>query len=111
MILEAGEHKIGEYRVRLARYQQGRWQSSGPWLNLIISNMRLVMAAENGQQAPMTILPASIVRVWHACIGKRDGGILMLKTGHLFYFYVDWSQGARLVHDLEVMMGEIVIGV
>ena len=111
MIFEPGEHKIGEYRVRLARFEHGEWQPHGPWLATMVTDLRLVMMAEDRDQSPMTILPRSIARVWHACIGKRDGGIIMLKTGHLFYFYVDWSQGARLVNDLEYMMGEVAVGV
>lgn len=97
------EHELGRYRVRFARFDRGRWQSYGPWMEAFITDRRFLVCPDRG--TPMTILPRSIMRVWRVCLGKRDGGILLLRNGTLLYFYVDWSQGAKLVKDLQHMAG------
>lgn len=107
MELEPGEQQLGRYRVQFARFGRRGWECHGPWMCAFITDRRLIVLPdeEGDELAPMVVTPRKIQRVWRAALGKRDGGILQLRTGELLYFYVEWSQGAQLVRDLKQMLG------
>lgn len=107
MVLQQGEQYLGRYKVRFARFGRGGWQSFGPWMRAMVTDRRLIVLPDEAQaeREPMVIASRSIDRVWQACLGKRDGGIIQLHSGELLYFYVEWSEAARLVKDLKLMVG------
>ena len=100
------EKQLGRYKVQYVKFIDGGWHPSGPWMRIIVTNQRLVLFPDHApQQAKkLAIYPEQIARVWSICLGKRDGGIIALKSGQFLYFYVHWSESSKLVHDINHML-------
>ena len=112
-VFQTGEHQVGRYRVQFARFSEGGWQTQGPWMRVIITNRRLIVLPDEVRRedpTPLVIPARDVVRVWSVGLGKRDGGVIELSSGDLLYFYVDWSQSARLVRDIRAMIQPRVAG-
>ncbi|HLV37196.1 MAG TPA: hypothetical protein VKY59_18895 [Spirillospora sp.] len=105
-LLDVGEQQLGRYKVRFTRFVGGRWRTRGPWLQLIVTNRRLIILPDEARdgRTPLVISAVDIARVWSIGLGRRDGGVIALRTGEPLYFYVDWSQSARLIRDIRRMM-------
>jgi hypothetical protein len=104
--LQQGEYQLGRYKVCYARFFGAGWDNNGPWMRLIVTNRRLILFADDvrNSQTPAVIARSDIGRVWNVCLGKRDGVILALTNGQLLYFFIEWSQGAKLVSDIREML-------
>jgi hypothetical protein len=106
-MLQARERSLGRYRVQHVKFERGGWQTDGPWLRLIVTDQRLVVLPDDPRQQdiePLVIWRHAIARAWSVGLGKRDGGVIALHSGDLLYFYVDWSQSARLIRDINSML-------
>jgi hypothetical protein len=105
-MLEQGEYELGCYLVQYARWTKSGWDSGGPWLRAVVTNHRLLIAAEGSRPylSPISIAPADIVKIWNVSLGRRNGVILLLKKRRLLYFLVDWGQGSKLVADVKEML-------
>jgi hypothetical protein len=105
-ILESGEYSLGNYRVQYAHWINGKWSGSGHWLNVLVTNRRLLLLTEmNGQmERREKIDPAEIVGVWNLCLGRRDAILVALQDGRQLYMLVDWSQGYKLARDINDML-------
>ncbi|NWG15062.1 MAG: hypothetical protein HXY41_00365 [Chloroflexi bacterium] len=104
--LEQGEYALGSYKVRYADWSNGEWFGVGPWLKVIVTNRRLLLFVDAGTQrdAARRIEPEQIKQVWNLCLGRRDGVMVKLKDGCRLYMLVDWSQGNKLVKDINEML-------
>jgi hypothetical protein len=104
--LQQGEYQLGRYKVRYAKFSRLGWDNNGPWMRILVTNRRLIILPDDARDSQATaIIPRSNVgRVWNVCLGKRDGVILALTNGQLLYFFIDWSQGAKLVTDIREML-------
>jgi len=104
-LFEAGEYKLGGYKVQFAHWEGGEWCGAGYWQRAVVTNRRLLVFpdARHTDQA-QKIASDDIVRVWNICLGKRDGVLVSLKDGLRFYMLVDWSQGSKLVRDIQEMI-------
>ena len=104
--LEQGEYQLGRYKVRYAKFSGLGWGNHGPWMRILVTNRRLIILPDDVRDSQATAIIArnEIGRVWNVCLGKRDGVILALTNGQLLYFFIDWSQGAKLVNDIREML-------
>jgi hypothetical protein len=104
--LQLGEYQLGRYKARYARFSRLGWDDNGPWMRVLVTNRRVILLADDvrDSHAATIIGRSEMVRVWNVCLGKRDGVILALTSGQLLYFFVDWSQGAKLVSDIREML-------
>lgn len=104
--LQLGEYQLGRYKARYAKFSGLGWDNNGPWMRILVTNRRLIVLADDVRDSHVTtaITRSEIGRVWNVCLGKRDGVILALTNGQLLYFFVDWSQGAKLVSDIREML-------
>jgi hypothetical protein len=105
-LLETGEYLLGSYKVQHAHWMNGEWFGAGYWLRVLVTNRRLLLHAEASRhrEDTETINPADITKVWNLCLGKRDGILVALQDGRRLYMLVDWSQGNRLVRDINDML-------
>lgn len=106
-LLQSGEYSVGRYKIRFARFSKGGWRAQGPWMRLIVTNRRLILLPDHVQQKdsfPMMIAADHMAHVWSIGLGKRDGGVIELTSGDLLYFFVEWSQSARLMRDIRALL-------
>ncbi|MBZ0309974.1 MAG: hypothetical protein K8I82_28180 [Anaerolineae bacterium] len=103
--LESGEYLLGHYKVQPANWSNGEWFGNGQWLRAMVTNRRLLIASEPQRyDKPEAIAPTDILRVWNLCLGRRDGVMVVLRDGRRLYMLVDWSQGNKLVRDINEMI-------
>jgi len=104
--LQQGEYQLGRYKARYAKFFGPGWDNNGPWMRFIVTNRRLILFADDFRDSQTTAVISrnDIGRVWNVCLGKRDGVILALTNGQLLYFFIEWSQGAKLVTDIREML-------
>lgn len=104
--LEPDEYPLGFYKVQLVEWEHGDWAETGYWLNAVVTNHRLVIfPTMNASSKDQTILqPLDIRKVWNVCLKGRDGIMIAQQDGTDLYMLVDWSQGNKLVRDLNEML-------
>lgn len=107
--LQRGEYPLGRYKIRFARFTSHGWEERGSWMRALVTNQRVVFVPDDQEdtrtaQSPASIDRSEILRTWNVCLGKRDGAILALTNNQLLYLYIDWSQGAKLVRDIQEML-------
>jgi len=105
-MFEQGEYQLGSYLVQYARWTKRGWDGGGPWMRAIVTNQRLLIAAETNRPyfSPISLAPVDIVKIWSVSLGRRSGVILLLKKRRLLYFLVDWGQGSKLVADVKELL-------
>ena len=105
-MFDQGEYELGAYLVQYARWTVRGWDSGGPWFRAIVTNQRLLIAADGSRPylSPISIAPSDIVKIWNVSLGRRNGVILLLRKRRLLYFLVDWGQGNKLVADVKEML-------
>lgn len=104
-LLDFGEYVLGSYKVQYASWMNGEWFGAGHWLRALVTNRRLLIAPETYRHdLTETIIPPDIRRVWNLCLGRRDGVLVALNDGRHLYMLVDWSQGNKLVRDINEML-------
>jgi hypothetical protein len=105
-ILEVGEYPLGSYKVQYVTWTNGEWCGNGYWLRALVTNRRLLVFAENGIRSSKVeaITPADVTKVWNVCLQGRDGIMVALKDDRRLYLLVDWSQGSKLVRDINNML-------
>jgi hypothetical protein len=105
-LLENDEYRIGDYKVQYVRWFDDEWAGTGYWLSATITNQRLLVFPEfGGQERPTEVIPSTAIRrVWNVCLRGRDGVMVALKDGRRLYMLVDWSQGSKLVRDMQDML-------
>jgi hypothetical protein len=105
-MLEQGEYELGCYRVQHARWTVRGWDSGGPWMRAVVTNQRLLLAADGNRPyfSPISITPTDLVKIWNVNLGRRNGVIILLKKRRLLYLLVDWGLGSKLVADVKEMI-------
>lgn len=103
-ILEVGEYQVGSYKVQQVNWENGEWRGPGYWLQAIVTNRRLLVYPERDVQAAEAIRPSDIVRAWNISLRGRDGMMVELRDKRRLYMLVDWSQGNKLVSDIQKMI-------
>ncbi len=106
-LLPSDEKQLGNYKIRFTRFVSGQWHTRGPWMRLIVTSDHLTvlpLGARHTDATPLTIPAENIARVWSIGLGRRDGGMIAMKSGTLLYFYVEWSQSARMMRDIARML-------
>lgn len=105
-LFESGEYLLGSYKVQHAHWMHGEWFGAGFWLRALVTNRRLLLFRDAGRRFDdrEIILPADILKVWNLCLGRRDGILVALKDERRLYMLVEWSQGHRLVKDINEMI-------
>ncbi|MBI5666905.1 MAG: hypothetical protein HZC41_02775 [Chloroflexi bacterium] len=104
-LLESGEYVLGSYKVQRVNWVNGEWFGAGQWLRALVTNRRLLIVSDNHRRdLAETIVPPDIRRVWNLCLGRRDGILVALNDGRRLYMLVDWSQGNKLVRDINEML-------
>ncbi len=105
-MFEDDEYQLGGYLVQYARWTKRGWDHGGPWMRAIVTNHRLLIAADGNRPyfSPISIGPSDLVKIWSVSLGRRSGVILLLKKRRLLYFLVDWGQGSKLVSDVKEML-------
>lgn len=105
-LLEAGEYQFGCYQIQHVEWIDGEWNGDGYWQRALVTNRRLIVFPEVTERAktPESIKPTDIIKVWSACLRGRDGILVVLKNGRHLYMLVDWSQGSKLVKDINSML-------
>jgi hypothetical protein len=100
------ERHVGRYKVQYVKFIEGQWRPYGPWMRVMVTDQRLIFIPDHAPQhaKQMVIYPQMIGRVWSVCLGKRDGGVIALNSGQLLYFYVHWSESARLIRDINHLL-------
>lgn len=104
--LETGEFQYGSYKIQYVEWDEGEWSGSGYWLRAVVTNRRLLVypEVEDQRRHSATIPRAEIVKVWNVSLKGRDGIYLRLNDDRCLYMLVDWSQGSKLVRDIEKML-------
>lgn len=106
-LLRSDEKQLGRYKVRFTKFTAGHWHVYGPWMRVIVTSQRLIVLPDDVQRedaTPLVIPAENIARVWSIGLGRRDGGVIALRSGTLLYFYVEWSQSVRLMRDVGKML-------
>lgn len=105
-LLEAGEYQFGCYKVQHVEWMEGEWNGDGYWQRALVTNRRLIVFPEvtDSLKTHESIKPTDIIKVWNACLRGRDGILMVLKNGRHLYMLVDWSQGSKLVKDINSML-------
>lgn len=105
-LLESDEYQYGIYKVQPVEWADGDWRGSGLWLRALVTNHRLLLLPEKNAQSAhnQSIRAAEIARVWNVCLQGRDGIMVQYRNGGRIYLLVDWSQGGKLVKDLNTML-------
>ncbi|MBZ0285841.1 MAG: hypothetical protein K8L97_34255 [Anaerolineae bacterium] len=108
-LLESGEYQFGCYKVQHVEWIDGEWNGDGYWQQALVTNRRLIVFPEMTERAKTheSIKPSDIIKVWNACLRGRDGILMVLKNGRHLYMLVDWSQGSKLVKDINSMLQPI----
>ena len=101
---EAGEYQLGCYKVQYVEWTDGEWSGSGYWLRAIVTNHRLLVFPEHNTITTESILPDKITRAWNVCLRGRDGLMVELSDFRRLYMLVDWSQGNKLLRDINEML-------
>jgi hypothetical protein len=104
--LEPDEYAFGYYKVQRVEWEHGEWHETGYWLNAVVTNRRLLMypAPRAASKTRKILQPLDIRKVWNVCLKGRDGIMIALLDGRRLYMLVDWSQGNKLVKDLNQML-------
>ncbi|MEZ4667086.1 MAG: hypothetical protein R3E39_04060 [Anaerolineae bacterium] len=104
--LEPGEFPYGTYKVQYVEWQNEEWTGTGFWLRATVTNRRLLVFPELGvyPQDYDSINPADIMKVWNVSLQGRDGILIRLRDGRCLHMLVDWSQGSKLVRDIDLML-------
>ncbi|MCA0456376.1 MAG: hypothetical protein LCI00_20540 [Chloroflexi bacterium] len=104
--LEAGEFQYGCYKVQYVDWQEQEWSGTGFWLQATVTNKRLLVYPELGvyPQDYETIQPTDIMKVWNVSLRGKDGILIRLRDGRCLHLLVDWSQGSKLVRDIDKML-------
>lgn len=104
--LEPGEFQYGCYKVQYVEWANEEWNGTGFWLQATVTNRRLLVFPELGvyPQDYETIAPSDIMRVWNVSLAGRDGILIRLSDKRCLHLLVDWSQGSKLVRDIDKMM-------
>ena len=78
----------------------------GRRLRATVTNRRLLVFPELGvyPQDYDSINPADIMKVWNVSLQGRDGILIRLRDGRCLHMLVDWSQGSKLVRDIDLML-------
>jgi hypothetical protein len=105
-MLETGEYLLGRYKVQYMGWMNGEWQGEGYWQRALVTNRRLLVYPETAQHFGFTdaVMPGEIVKAWNLSMGRRDGILLLLKDKRRLYLLVDWSQGHKLVRDINDLL-------
>jgi hypothetical protein len=104
-ILEPGEYPLSSYQVQFVDWVNSEWHGNDCWLRATVTNRRLLVFSPGIQAVvAQTILPGDIRKVWNVCLQGRDGILVALKDGRRLYLLVDWSQGSKLVKDINSML-------
>ncbi len=105
-LLSVDEYPFGYYKVQRVAWDHGEWQDAGYWLNAVVTNHRLIIFPGTDQNGDIqdAFQPVDIRKVWNVCLKGRDGIMIALRNGKRVYMVVDWSQGNRLVKDLNEML-------
>lgn len=105
-LLGADEYPFGYYKVQRVEWEHGDWHETGYWLNVVVTNHRLITFPGNqtSSKAESILQPLEIRKVWNVCLKGRDGIMIALRDGKRLYMLVDWSQGNRLVRDMNEML-------
>jgi hypothetical protein len=105
-LLEPDEYPFGYYKIQVVEWEEGDWNETGYWLNAIITNRRFMifLGVNDAMLAQKVLQPLDIRKVWNVCLKGRDGVMIALKDGKRMYMLVDWSQGNKLVKDLNEML-------
>ncbi len=104
--LEAGEFQYGCYKVQYVEWKNDEWIGTGFWLQATVTNKRLMVFPELGvyPQDYETISPSDIMKVWNVSLAGRDGILIRLRDNRCLHLLVDWSQGSKLVRDIDKML-------
>ncbi len=104
--LESGEFQYGCYKVQYVEWANEEWTGTGFWLQATVTNRRLVVFPELGvyPQDYEAIQPNEITKVWNVSLAGRDGVLIRLRDNRCLHMLVDWSQGSKLVRDIDKMM-------
>ncbi len=105
-LFETGEYELGRYKVQYVEWKDGEWSGTGYWLRAVVTNHRLLVFPEKGPQDQDVeiIYPDHITRAWNVCLRGRDGLMVELNDYRRLYMLVDWSQGGKLVRDINEML-------
>jgi hypothetical protein len=105
-LLDADEYPFGYYKVQRVEWNQGEWSETGYWLNAVVTNHRLIISPAFDEQTPTrdVFRPLDIRKVWNVSLKGRDGIMIARRDGKRLYMLVDWSQGNKLVKDLNEML-------
>ena len=105
-LLSVDEYPFGYYKVQHVAWEHGEWHDTGYWLNAVVTNHRLIIFPGVDQNGDIqdALQPIDIRKVWNVCLKGRDGIMIALRNGKRLYMVVDWSQGNRLVKDLNEML-------
>lgn len=106
--LESGEFQYGCYKVQYVDWQEEEWAGTGFWLQATVTNKRLLVYPELGvyPQDYETIQPTDIMKVWNVSLRGKDGILIRLRDNRCLHLLVDWSQGGKLVRDIDKMLVE-----
>ncbi len=104
--LGPGEVEFGGYKVQSVEWVDGEWTGAGLWLKAIVTNRRLLVFPEMGDQLqnPLSYVPSDIMKAWNVSLRGKDGIMVLLRDGTHLYMLVDWSQGSKLVRDINQML-------
>lgn len=104
--LEPGEFQYGTYKVQYVEWLNDEWTGTGFWLRAAVTNRRLMVFPEMGvyPQDYDTINPSDIMKVWNVSLQGRDGILIRLRDNRCLHLLVDWSQGSKLVRDIDMML-------
>ncbi len=105
-LLEPDEYPFGYYKIQRVEWEHGEWTETGYWLTAVVTNHRfMIFPGTNASvTAQKTLQPMDIRKVWNVCLKGRDGVMIALRDGKRLYMLVDWSQGNKLVKDLDEML-------
>jgi hypothetical protein len=103
-LYELGEYQLGRYKVQFVRWEDGEWCGEGYWLQAVVTNRRLLVFPEKNTQQVEIVTPNSITRAWNVSLRGRDGLMVELSDFRRLYMLVDWSQGNKLLRDINEML-------
>ncbi|MFW5748192.1 MAG: hypothetical protein ACOCYT_01125 [Chloroflexota bacterium] len=103
-LLKDQEVLLSDFNVEIARWSNGRWNSTVPSLYVILTDHRLILQPYTRKRREPAIIPASyIVYVGTFDEVPRKGVVLSLRSGHRIAMFTPVQKHDKIVRDLRTV--------
>ncbi|HLV37197.1 MAG TPA: hypothetical protein VKY59_18900 [Spirillospora sp.] len=103
--LQAGEKRLGEYLVQIARPTASGWVASIPPITATLTNRRLILVPQTRKPYPPASIPGMyILKAASTLLGQRRAVQIRLTIGYNLNLFVGWGQGEEFANQIKKML-------